>query len=400
MKKKFFAVLLTAALGVSCLAGCGSTPAAPAEPTQGAAVETQPAGETQPAATEVDPESIPDTMEAADGVYKIALVTDIGQLKDGSFNQSSWNGVKLFANANGLSYKYYQPANGSEATDDDRYDAMKAAVDGGAELIVAPGFAQYAALAKAAVEFADVKFLFLDGWMDDVLATNNNVAAIAYQEEQCGYFAGYAAVMDGFTKLGFCGGGGGTNAACQRYGFGYVQGAAAAAEKLGTPVEVNYTWLYGADFQGTPELQTLADGWYTNGTEVIFSCGGSICNYIFAAASANSAYTIGVDVDQSGDSATVITSAMKGLAASVQKEAGVYFAGQWDTIGGTLQVLGAAEDATGLPTDTWSFETFTVAEYEELFAAVVDGSLKIDANYDDFASFDAGNDFITVNVVE
>lgn len=379
--KKLVSLLLTATLAVACLVGCGSN-----------------AGKAPAASNVESADSIADDMTSADGTYKIALVTDIGQLKDGSFNESSWNGVKLYAAANNLSYKYYQPANGGEATDDDRYDAMVAAVNGGAEVIVCPGFAQYGALSKASNEFPDVKFLFLDGWMDDGLGSN--VAAVAYQEEQCGYFAGYAVVMDGFTKLGFCGGGGGTNPACCRYGYGFVQGANAAAAELGVDVEINYSWLYGASFAASPELQTLADGWYANGTEIIFACGGSMCQSIFAAAAANDAYVVGVDVDQAGDSDTVITSALKGLAASVQKMAGVYYDGKWDTIGGTLQVLGASDDATGLPTEesSWRFEKFTVDQYEALFADVVSGKVVIDTDYE--ANFGQAYSNTTVNVIE
>ena len=146
--------------------------------------------------------------------------------------------MKLYAYENELSYKYYQPANGAEATDDDRYDAMKAAVEAGAEVVVCAGFMQGNALTKAAVEFPDAKFVFIDGWplTDEAGNVLTNVAPIAFKEEQCGYFAGYAVVMEGFTKLGFCGGGGGTNDACCRYGYGYVQGAEAAAEALGTDV--------------------------------------------------------------------------------------------------------------------------------------------------------------------
>ncbi|MBQ1729544.1 MAG: BMP family ABC transporter substrate-binding protein, partial [Oscillospiraceae bacterium] len=98
-------------------------------------------------------DSIPDTMESKDGVYKVAFVTDVGQLKDKSFNQGTYDGVKLYASENNLSYKYYQPANGDQATDDDRYDAMKAAADAGAEVIVCAGFMQAGALERAAKEF-------------------------------------------------------------------------------------------------------------------------------------------------------------------------------------------------------------------------------------------------------
>ncbi|MBP3410856.1 MAG: BMP family ABC transporter substrate-binding protein, partial [Clostridia bacterium] len=182
----------------------------------------------------VNPDDIEDTMTSADGKYEIAFVTDVGQLKDKSFNQGTWNGVKSYAAANGLSYKYYQPANGDQATDDDRYDAMKAAVEGGAKIIVCAGFMQEAALTKAASEYPEAKFVFVDGYPIGL----DNVAPISFKEEQSGYFAGYAVVMDGFTSLGFTGGGGGTNPACCRFGWGFVQGAEAAAAELGIEVDM------------------------------------------------------------------------------------------------------------------------------------------------------------------
>ena len=167
--------------------------------------------DTQPPAAADSADDIEDTMTSADGKYEVAFVTDVGQLKDKSFNQGTFDGVKLYANANGLSYKYYQPANANEATDDDRYDAMKAAVDSGATVVVCAGFMQEGALKRAASEFPDVKFIFIDGYPLSDEGGNNltNVAPIAFKEEQCGYFAGYAVVKEGFTKLGFSGGGGG-----------------------------------------------------------------------------------------------------------------------------------------------------------------------------------------------
>ena len=80
---------------------------------------------------------------------------------------------------------------------------------------------------QAAEELTNVKFVFIDGWTltDKDGKPLENVAGIVFKEEQSGYLAGYAAVMEGYTKLGFSGGGGGTNPACQRFGYGYIQGA-------------------------------------------------------------------------------------------------------------------------------------------------------------------------------
>ena len=377
--KKILALLL-ASMMVLGLAACG-----------GESTDTTDQNETTTEGTETtettakDPDSILDTMTSEDGKYQIAFVTDVGQLKDKSFNQGTFDGVKLYADANGLSYKYYQPANSSEATDDDRYDAMKAAVDGGAEVVVCAGYLQEAALKRAAMEFPDVPFIFIDGYplQDDSGNTLTNVAGIAFQEEQAGYLAGYAAVKDGFTKLGFSGGGGGTNDACCRFGYGYVQGANAAAAEKDVTVDMNYSWQYGATFQASTDLQTMISGWYSNGTEIVFACGGSMFQSIVAAASANDGYVIGVDVDQSGESDYVITSAMKGLSDAVQWAVGHVYDGTFDTIGGTATSLGVKDHAVALPTDadSWRFETFTVEEYEALYQQMLDGTLVVDNDF-------------------
>ena len=356
--KKFLAILLALVLLLS-LAACGEKKTDTKEPT---------------AKTYTNADDVPDTMNAADGKYEVAFVTDVGQLKDKSFNQGTYDGVKLYAANHGLSYKYYQPANGSEATDDDRYDAMKAACSAGAKVVVCAGFMQGTALEKAAKEFTGTKFVFIDGWSLGL----DNVAGITFQEEQCGYFAGYAAVMEGYTKLGFCGGGGGTNDACCRYGYGFVQGVNAAAAKKGVQAEVNYSWEYGASFSASQELQAMAAGWYSNGTEVIFACGGSMFDSITAAASANDKFVIGVDSDQSFDSDTVITSALKGVGAAASWAIGKAYDGTWTEIGNNCANLGAKDDATGLPTATWSLKNYAVAEYEAQLADVIAGKIAID----------------------
>lgn len=414
--KKLLALLLCLAM-VFGLAACGNSnkPADSQTPAPGTNTET-PAPETEtPGETEADPDAIKDSMTSADGKYQVAFVTDVGQLKDKSFNQGTFDGVKLYAAANGLSYKYYQPANGSEATDDDRYDAMKAAVEGGADVVVCAGYLQEAALRKAAIEYPDTPFVFIDGYPIQEQATEydaagnalpndspvlTNVAGVAFQEQQAGYLAGYAAVKDGFTKLGFSGGGGGTNPACCRFGYGYVQGANAAALEKGITVDMNYSWQYGSNFSASTDLQTMINGWYVNGTEIVFACGGSMFQSIVAAASANDGYVIGVDVDQSGESEYVVTSAMKGLADAVQWAVAKVYDGTFDTIGGQQASLGVADNAVQLPTgaDSWRFETFTVEEYESLYQQMVDGTLVVDDDYTVMDNAETATNWSNVNV--
>ena len=389
--KKILAMLLAAVM-VLGLAACGgsSAPAATEAPAAQAPAATEAPAAQAPAATEApaapeavtNADDIPDEMTSADGKYQIAFVTDVGQLKDKSFNQGTYDGVKLYAANAGKSYKYYQPAGGDQATDDDRYDAMKLAAENGAEVIVCAGFMQGTALAQAAAEFTDVKFVFIDGWALGM----NNVAGICFQEEQCGYLAGYAAVMEGYTKLGFCGGGGGTNAACDRYGYGFVQGADAAATELEKTDKVTMKYAYGNQFYGDADITAVMDTWYADGTEIVFACGGGIYTSAVEAANIHGAKVVGVDVDQSYIDACIVTSAMKGLQNVTETILGALEAGEWDaTYGGKFITYSLSEgDYVGIPTaeSSWRFNNFTMEQYEAVHAKLMSGEIVVDNNSD------------------
>jgi basic membrane protein A len=249
-------------------------------------------------------------------------------------------------------------------------------------------------MTTVAIENPEVKFVFIDGWTltDADGKALPNVTAVVYKEQESGYLAGYAAVMDGYTKLGYTGGGGGTNPACNRFGYGFVQGAEAAAKAKGLEkgaVTVKYSYQHGASFSASAELQAQINGWYSVGTEVVFACGGSMFESVKAAAEANpGSKIIGVDVDQSYASELVITSAVKGLKESVAKVLDQYYAGKWDSdLAGKTQNLGASDDATGLPIATSVFENFTAEAYNELFASIKDGTIVPD----DVVPADANN---------
>ena len=326
--------------------------------------------------------------------YEIAVVTDVGQLMDGGFNQGTYEGAKAYAEAHGKTYKYYQPANGGEATDNDRIAAMRQAIKNGAKIIVAPGFLQATAMATVAAESPEVKFIFIDGWALSDANGNilKNVTAVVYKEEESGFMAGYAAVKEGYTKLGGTFGGDGSNPACNRFASGYVQGIRAAATELDKNVSVTISFKYGGSFQASPALQTQIAGWYNEGTEVVFACGGSMFQSVKSAAEATKdGKIIGVDVDQAHLSARVITSAVKGLKVSVEKILGEYYNNEWDTkLAGKASNLGAADDATGLPTATWRLKNFTVEEYTALFTKIKEGKITVksdilsDCNVEEF----------------
>lgn len=311
--------------------------------------------------------------------YEIALVTDVGNIDDKSFNEGAWNGVVEFATANEITYNYYRPTeNSTEA----RIESIKAAIEKGAKVVVCPGYLFEDAIYEMQAAYPDVSFLLLDGEPHtadySVYETAANTHNILYQEEQAGYFAGYAVVKDGYTKLGFLGGM--SVPAVIRFGYGFVQGADAAAKELGIEVEIKY-W-YSGGFDPSDDIKTKMDGWYTEGTEVVFACGGKVYQSAVAAAVAADAKVVGVDVDQANESEVIITSAMKGLTHSVVLALTDLYnnGGTWpEGLSGTTSTLGAAQDCVGLPTveTSWRFNTFTVEEYNTLFEAVKSGEIVV-----------------------
>lgn len=312
--------------------------------------------------------------------YEIALITDVGNIDDMSFNQGTWEGVKAFAEEKDITYKYYRP---SEDTNDARVTTIEQAITAGAKVVVCPGYLFETAIFDVQDQYPEVKFILLDGTPNNgaydatrVEKTAENTTCILYKEEQAGYLAGYAAVMEGYRSLGFIGGM--AVPAVVRYGYGFVEGADDAAAELGLVANaVSVKFDYAGSFGPSAELQTKMDSWYKDGVEVIFSCGGGICSSVFSAAADNNAKSIGVDVDQSNLSDTVITSAMKGLAVSVQAVLEGIYSETPTFAGGETTVMGAAEDAVGLPTATWSMTEFTEAEYTALFEDLADGTITV-----------------------
>ncbi len=317
--------------------------------------------------------------------YEIALITDKGNIDDKSFNQGSWEGVVEFAKANDITHQYYKP---EDASDEFYLASIDLAVSGGAKVIVTPGFLFEVPIYEAQTRYPDVKFILLDGEPHtadyQTYETKENVASILYAEEESGYLAGYAAVMDGMRNLGFMGGM--AVPAVQAFGYGYLEGAEDAAKELGlADGDVKVTYHYTGNFDETDTNKATAKTMYQEGVEVIFACGGSVGKSVMAAASEADAKVIGVDVDQRYDSETVITSATKGLSASVIAVLeSIYKTDSWDKFGGKTTYFEAKNDGVSLPTEVIGddkadafdrFESFTIDQYNAVFAKLVDGSV-------------------------
>jgi basic membrane protein A len=314
--------------------------------------------------------------------YEIALITDVGDIDDKSFNQGSWEGVVEFAEENNKTHQYYRPQSQSS---DEYLSTIELAVNNGAKIIVTPGFLFETPIFFAQDDFPETKFILLDGVPNDgnwggangpEFRTEDNVMSILYAEEQAGFLAGYAAVMEGYTKLGFMGGM--AVPAVVRFGIGFAQGANVAATELNLGADaIALKYHYTGDFAATTKNRATAETMYQQGTEVIFAAGGAVGQSVMAAASQANKKVIGVDINQGKDSNTVITSAMKGLAPSVQAALEEFYADEFR--GGETVVFNAANNGVGLPTDeeSFRFEEFTIAQYNAIFAKLANGTITV-----------------------
>ena len=402
--KKFFALLLSLAM-VLALVACGQKDPTPDTPD-----------------TPDDPQTKVE--------YKVAMITDYGDITDQSFNQTTYEACKAFAEDNSIEFSYFRPAGDNTA---DRVAMIEKAVDEGFNVIVMPGYAFGGAIVEAAPEFPDVKFIALDVAAGDLLETAvakagesydytpenwdlnkyvdmSNVYCAVYQEELCGYMAGYAAVKLGYKNLGFLGGM--SVPAVVRYGYGFVQGVDAAAADLGlTDVKVNY--IYGGQFFGDADITAVMDTWYQGGTEVVFACGGGIYTSAVDAAKKVNAKVIGVDVDQAGVIANyagvdgmTVTSAMKGLyPATYDTLTDVIVNGNWEKYVGKIETLGLVSGTdpeanyVQIPMGDgtqWS-DSFTQDDYKAMVKDMFDGKITVSNNTSSDVS---AADFATVITVD
>lgn len=344
----------------------------------------------------------------------VAMVTDSGDITDQSFNQTTYEAAKAWCEENEAEFNYYHP----DADDvEHRVASVDQAVKDGYNIILLPGNAFGATIVRVAEKYPDVKFILLDVSKDDILASAferdgkeydyntdhwniedfldmSNVYSAIYHEELSGYMAGYASVMLGYENLGYIGGK--AVPAVIRYGYGYIQGADDAARELEKQVTVTYG--YCNQFIADDRITVVMNDWYLRGVDVIFSCGGGIWESVAKAASVNHKKMIGVDVDQKGivDSTygegLIVTSAMKGLNATVTSTLDKIKGGFWEALAGNIATLGivSTTDPTAnyaqLPIDSTEFENgkFTLHDYYTLIADMRSDKLIISSNIDAF----------------
>lgn len=344
------------------------------------------------------------TEKSSENVYKVAMITDSGDITDQSFNQMTYEAGSAFSKEYGIEFKYYKPdGDSSEA----RSASVDQAVEAGYNIIILPGYLFAATVVDEAQMYPDVKFLLLDCSAGDILSAaipdynynpddynvkeyyhSENVYTAMYQEEISGYMAGYAAVKLGYRHLGFLGGM--SVPAIMRFGYGYVQGANEAAKELKVADDVVIEYVYGNQFYGDADITAYMDTWYsTNKVEVVFACGGGIYTSAAEAAAKVNGKMIGVDSDQSGiidkyGESMTVTSAMKGLGPTIQKLlTEIIINNNWEPYAGQIANLGLVsenpdDNYVQLPVETtqWDDE-FTKEDYYQLVSDLYEGKIKV-----------------------
>ena len=376
MKRKIMVVLLAAAMTGS-LAGCGST----------------------------QNKNAADASDGGDGAdIKVAMVTDSGDITDQSFNQMTYEACKAWGKENDIEFNYYKPQSDS---DEARTASVDQAVADGANVIVLSGYVFAPTVIDESDLYPEVKFLALDVSAGDICEkgigegydynpdhynvtdyyNEDNVYCCTYQEELSGFMAGYAAVMLGYRHLGFLGGM--SVPAVNRYGYGYVQGADAAAKELGITDEVQVEYVCGGQFYGDADITAYMDTWYgSKGVEVVFACGGGIYTSAAEAAVKTGGKVIGVDSDQSATiddykEGLTVTSAMKGLQVTIDNVLDAILDNEWDKYVGKIENLGMespdpAENYVQLPEETTQWDgTFTKEDYQKLVQRMYNGEYEV-----------------------
>ena len=259
----------------------------------------------------------------------------------------------------------------------------------GAALVVCRGETMAQALFNIQNNYPGVHYLLFDGEPHNSSYTNytteSNVHCVLFQEEQAGFLAGYAAVTDGYTQLGFIGAE--EIPGVVRYVTGFLQGAEYAAEQQGLTVDLR-TWFAGTYSASDDTTNRMLD-WCNNGTTLLFVNGGNLIASAIDAAkettSGNEVRVMASDYDQNDSSDLILGSAIKCYNSAVQQELYAFFSGNaaWDqTVAGQSEKVGYTTGAVALAGPHWRFAELSQHDYERLYTQLRNSDLKVDTYAD------------------
>ncbi len=229
--------------------------------------------------------------------FSVGLVTDVGGVNDGSFNQSAWEGLQKAGEDFGVTVNYLE-----SKTDADYTPNIESFMDEDCDLIICVGYMLADAMRSAAEENPDQKFAIID---DSSCSDLDNVTCLMFRQEQASYLVGYVAGLVTETNtVGFVLGM--ANDTMNQFGYGYLAGVKDANPDA-TILQQNAN-----SFSDSATGKSMANQEITNGADVIFHAAGATGLGVIEACQEAKIKAIGVDSDQSSIAPdTVITSAMK-----------------------------------------------------------------------------------------
>ena len=300
MKRRITALMMAAAMCMSLVACGGSNSSTGAADTK--AADTK-AADTKAADTKAADSNSADSNTAENGSaavdasdLKIGLVTDVGGVNDGSFNQTAWEGMERAAKELGVTVNYLE-----SSTDADYAPNLETFADEEYDLIISIGYMLADATRTAAEQNPDIKFAIVD----DATIDLPNVTCLMFRAEQASYLAGFVAGKTTKTNnIGYVAGM--ANETMNQFGYGYCAGA------LDANPDVTIQQFNANSFADAATGKTMANTAITNGADVIFHAAAATGLGVIEACHEAGVYAIGVDSDQSSISPdTVLTSAMK-----------------------------------------------------------------------------------------
>lgn len=386
------------------LCACGAPASAPAE------TEAPVPAQIEDATYRLMPEAVPQedasgASKAADGGEPEDALQDRGALiafaagsaygLDNGPDAAVWRGVQTFAATFGYAAQSF-------VTQDETPEAcaavLREAAESGAELVVCRGDAMAGALFEMQRSYPTVSYLLLEGepHSEDYASyeTTINTHCVLFAVEQAGYLAGYAAVREGYTALGFVGAD--SMPETVRYCTGMMQGAEAAAEREGQQVRLE-VWLVGSG-AADDAVTARMSSWYADGVQLIVPAGGRLVESCIAAAQASGGRVLNAGWDAAALDPSVLSSTLLNYSVVTQRKLYDFFtAGNWGDQASRTERLDASAAAISMPLTGWPFSRFTREDYTELYTGLYDGTLRVE-RYSDLATLPETPN-VAVNVV-
>ena len=309
-----------------------------------------------------------ETEEDIDGTgFKIGMVTDVGGVNDGSFNQSAWEGLQRAGEAFGCEVKYIESKG-----DADYVPNIESFLDEDYDLIVCVGYMMADAVRDAAELYPDQKFAIID---DASNADLDNVTCMMFEQEQASYLVGLAA---GYTTesniVGFVTGA--ANETMNSFGYGYCAGVLDAKPDA-TILQYNAN-NFGDASGGKTAVNTMV----TKGADVVFHAAGGTGIGVIDGCKENKIWAIGVDSDQSPLAPeTILTSALKRVDNACYDATKKTILG---TLEGGVETYDLAAGGVDIAPTTDNLSKDVLEKIEKAKKDIIAGDLVVPKNQEEF----------------